>query len=71
MTDLLARFYMSDCNHDLTPFQSSVKLNFHYDTPFVDATYYHQLVGSFILDTHHDLSLFYSQFGLKGYEKSS
>ena len=61
-TDLLARFHMSDCKYDPTPFQSGVKLTVECTTPLVNATLYHQLVGSLIYLTHSrpDLSFFVS-----------
>ena len=57
-TDLLARFYMSDCKSSPTPFQSGVNLIVESTTPLVDATLYRQLVGSLIYLTHNrpDLS---------------
>ena len=51
-TDLLARFYMSDCKSTPTPFQSSLKLTVECTTPLIDATLYRQLVGSLIYLTH-------------------
>jgi hypothetical protein len=61
-TDLLAWFCMSDCKPSPTLFQFSVKLIVDCTTPLVDATLYHQRVGSFIYLTHnsHDLSFFVS-----------
>ena len=51
-TNLLACFHMSDCKSAPTSFHSSVKLNVECTTPLVDATLYHQLVGSLIYLTH-------------------
>jgi hypothetical protein len=50
--DLLACFHMVDCKPALTPFLSRVKLEVKCSTPLVDATLYHQLVGSLIYLTH-------------------
>jgi hypothetical protein len=56
--DLLCRFYMDDCKPSPSPFQSRVKLIATYTSPEVDATLYHQLVGSllYLTHTHPDLS---------------
>ena len=50
--DLLAHFHMSNCKPAPTPFQSSVKLTIECTTPYVDATLYHQLIGSLIYLNH-------------------
>ena len=60
MTYLLACFHMSNCKPAPTPFQSDVKLTIECTTPLVDATLYHQLVGSLIYLTHSRLDLFFS-----------
>jgi hypothetical protein len=62
VTDLVAWFYMSDCKPSPMLFQFSVKLIVDCTTPLVDATLYHQRVGSFIYLTHnsHDLFSFFS-----------
>jgi hypothetical protein len=51
---------MSDFNPSPTPFQSRVKLIVDCETHMVDATLYHQLVGSLIYLTHSmlDISFF-------------
>jgi hypothetical protein len=56
--DLLRHFHMDDCKPTASPFQSGVKLTATYTSPEVDATMYHQLVGSLLhlTDTHPDLS---------------
>ena len=51
-TYMLVRFHMSDCKSAPTPFQSGVKLVVECTTSLVDATLYHQLVGSLIYLTH-------------------
>ena len=51
-TYMLAHFHMSDCKSTSTPFQSGVKLTVECTTPLVNATLYHQLVGSLIYLTH-------------------
>ena len=50
--DLLRRFHMEDCKPTPSPFQSGVKLSFTCTSPEVDATLYHQLVGSLLYLTH-------------------
>jgi hypothetical protein len=56
--DLLRHFHMDDCKLTPSPFQSAVKLTATYTSPEVDATLYHQLVGSLLYFTHNhpDLS---------------
>ena len=51
---------MSDCKSTPIPFQSGVKLNVECTTPLVDATLYHQLVGSLIYLTHSQPGLSFS-----------
>jgi hypothetical protein len=57
--DLLHRFHMDDCKPTPSLFQSGVKLNATCTFPEVDATLYHQLVGSllYLTHTHPDLLL--------------
>ena len=50
--DLLHRFHMEDCKSAPSPFQSRVKLSTTCTSPEVDATLYHQLVGSLLYFTH-------------------
>ena len=50
--DLLRHFHMEDCKPTPSPFQSGVKLSLTCTSPEVDATLYHQLVGSFLYLTH-------------------
>jgi hypothetical protein len=56
--DLLHLFHMDDCKPTPSPFQSGVKLTATCTSPEVDATLYHQLVGSllYLTHTHPDLS---------------
>jgi hypothetical protein len=56
--DLLCHFHMDDCKPTPSPFQSGVKITTTCTSPEVDATLYHQLVGSllYLTHTHHDLS---------------
>ena len=56
--DLLCRFYMEYCKLAPSPFQSVVKLFATCTSPEVDATLYHQLVGSILYLTlsHPDVS---------------
>lgn len=56
--DLLALFHMSDCKPSLTPCQSEVKLTVNCESPLVEATLYHQIVGSLIYLTHNMSNLF-------------
>ena len=49
---LLRRFHMEDCKLAPSPFQSRVKLSATCTSPEVDATFYHQLVGSLLYLTH-------------------
>jgi hypothetical protein len=49
---LLHRFHMDDCKPTPSPFQSGVKLTATCTYPEVDATLYHQLVGSLLYLTH-------------------
>jgi hypothetical protein len=51
-TYLLTRFHMNDCSPSPTPFQSDAKLIVECTTSLVDATLYHQLMGSLIYLTH-------------------
>jgi hypothetical protein len=46
--DLLYLFHVDDCKLSLSPFQSEVKLTATCTSPEVDATMYHQLVGSLL-----------------------
>jgi hypothetical protein len=57
-SNLLFRFHMDDCKLIPSPFQSRVKLTATCTSPEVDATLYHQLVGSvlYLTHTHPDLS---------------
>ena len=50
--DLLRRFHMEDCKPTASPIQSRVKHFFTCTSPEVDATLYHQLVGSLLYLTH-------------------
>jgi hypothetical protein len=50
--DLRRHFPMEDCKSTHSPFQSGVKLVVTYTSPEVDATLYHQLVGSLLYLTH-------------------
>ena len=50
--DLLRRFHMDDCKPTPSPFQYRVKLTATCTSPEVDATLYHQLVGSLLYLTH-------------------
>jgi hypothetical protein len=50
--DLLRHFHMDDCKPTPSPFQSGVKLTSTCTYPQVDATLYHQLVGSLLYLTH-------------------
>jgi hypothetical protein len=50
--DLLCHFHMDDCKPTPSPFQSRVKLTTTYTSHEVDATLYHQLVGSLLYLTH-------------------
>ena len=50
--DLLRRFHMEDCKPTPSPFQFGVKLSLTCTSPEVDATLYHQLVGSLLYLTH-------------------
>jgi hypothetical protein len=56
--DLLRRFHMDDCKPTPSPFQSGVKLSATFTSPEVDATLYHQLVGSllYLIHTRPDIS---------------
>jgi hypothetical protein len=56
--DLLRRFHMDDCKPTASPFQSGVNLTATCTSLEVDATLYHQLVGSllYLTHTHPDLS---------------
>jgi hypothetical protein len=56
--DLLRLFHMEDSKPTPSPFQSGVKLVATCTSPEVDATLYHQLVGSllYLTHTHPDLS---------------
>jgi hypothetical protein len=56
--DLLCHFHMDDCKPTPSPFQSGVKITTTCTSPKVDATLYHQLVGSLLYLTHNcpDLS---------------
>eukprot|EP00253_Pinus_taeda_P011054 PITA_11054 len=58
--DLLAQFHMSDCKPAATPFLSGIKLKNGKDTPLVDCTLYHQLVGSLLYLTHSRPDLSYA-----------
>ena len=55
--DLLRRFHMEDCKPTPSPFQSGVKLSLTCTSPEVDATLYHQLVGSLLYLTHSRLDI--------------
>jgi hypothetical protein len=50
--DLLRRFHMDDCKPNPSPFQFGVTLTSNFTYPEVDATLYHQLVGSLLYLTH-------------------
>jgi hypothetical protein len=50
--DLLRHFHMDDCKPAPSSFQSGVKLATTRTSPEVDATLYHQLVGSLLYFTH-------------------
>ena len=50
--DLLRRFHMEDCKPAPSPFQSRVKLSATCTSLEVNATLYHQLVGSLLYLTH-------------------
>jgi hypothetical protein len=50
--DLLRHFHRDDCKPTPSPFQSGVKLSATFKSPEVDATLYHQLVGSLLYLTH-------------------
>jgi hypothetical protein len=56
--DLLHHFHMEDSKPTPSPFQSGVKLVATCTSPKVDATLYHQLVGSllYLTHTHPDIS---------------
>ena len=56
--DLLRRFHMEDYKPSPSPFHSGVKLPATCTSPEVDATLYHQLVGSilYLSHSHPDLS---------------
>jgi hypothetical protein len=56
--DLLHHFHMDDSKPTPSPFQSGVKLVATCTSPEVDATLYHQLVGSllYLTHTHPDIS---------------
>jgi hypothetical protein len=56
--DLLRCFHMDDSKPAPSPFQSGVKLVVTCTSPEIDATLYHQLVGSLLYLTHtrHDIS---------------
>ena len=56
--DLLRLFHMEDCKPSPSPFQSRVKLFATCTSPKLDATLYHQLVGSllYLAYSHPDLS---------------
>ena len=56
--DLLFHFHMEDCKPSPSPFQSRVKLSTTCTLPELDATLYHQLVGSllYLNHSHPDLS---------------
>ena len=56
--DIIHRFHMEDCKLAPSPFQSGVKLSATCTSPKVDATLYHQLVGSilYLNHSHPDLS---------------
>jgi hypothetical protein len=56
--DLLHHFHMEDSKPSPSPFQSGVKLVATCTSPKVDATLYHQLVGSllYLTHTHPDIS---------------
>eukprot|EP00253_Pinus_taeda_P016585 PITA_16585 len=58
--DLLKRFCMTDCKLAVTPFLSGVHLEDGGDTPLVDNTLYHQLVGSLLYLTHSRPDLSYA-----------
>ena len=50
--DLLHHFHMEYCKPTPSPFQLGVKLSLTCTSPKVDATLYHQLVGSLLYLTH-------------------
>jgi hypothetical protein len=50
--DLLRRFHLDDCKPYPSPFQSGVKISTTCTSPEVDATLYHQLVGSLLYLNH-------------------
>jgi hypothetical protein len=50
--DLLRHFHMDDCKLAPSPFHSGFKPTATYTSPKVDATLYHELVGSLLYFTH-------------------
>ena len=64
--DLLPCFHMEDCKPSPSPFQYGVKLSTTCTSLEVDATLYHQLVGSLLYLTHSrpDLSFFVGRVAL-------
>ena len=55
--DLLRRFHMEDCKPTPSPFKSRVELSATCTSTEVDATLYHQLVGSLLYLSHSHLDL--------------
>ena len=52
LSQSIHRFHMEDCKPTPSPFQSTVKLCATCTSPEVDATLYHQLIGSLLYLTH-------------------
>ena len=68
--DLLRRFHMEYCKPTPSPFQSGVKISPTCTSPEVDATLYHQLVGSLLYLTHSHPDLSFSIGHLAFYMKT-
>jgi hypothetical protein len=69
--DILKKFNMMSCKPATTPLEIGLKLYRNDDSNPVDATLYHQLVGSliYLTTTRPDIS-FCSQYGIKIYVRS-